>query len=243
MIAFSKVDKRFGDITVMDGFCEQFEENKINCILGPSGCGKTTLLNLLSGILQEDSGQITKPHRVSYVFQDESLVPQKTARKNLELVLKSAYKDKEELQAVIDKFLGISDLRGAADLYPHEMSGGMRQRLALIRAFAYPSDILLMDEPFKALDISLKGSIIRSFLKLYDEAKRTVLFVTHDIDDALMTGDFIYIYSDKPLRLQRRFAVEESKLGRMLYSDSLTNVKNEIYKETEKWLHHFGKVI
>jgi len=235
VINFKNVNMRFGDIAVMENFNEGFEANKVNCILGPSGCGKTTLLNLLSGILNEDSGQITKPERISYVFQEELLMPQKTARKNLELVLKSVYKDKEKLKAVIDKFLKISDLESAADLYPHEMSGGMRQRLALIRAFAYPSDILLMDEPFKALDITLKSSIIKSFLKLYEEDKRTVIFVTHDIDEALMTGDFIYVYSNRPLRLQRKFAVNEQKGNRKIYDDSIVQVKNEIYRETEKW--------
>ena len=235
MITFNNVNKRFKDLIIMENFCEEFDENKINCILGPSGCGKTTMLNLLSGILNEDSGQITKPESVSYVFQEEALIPQKTVRKNLELVLKSVYKDKAELKTIIDKFLKISDLEKAADLYPHEMSGGMRQRLALIRAFAYPSDILLMDEPFKALDISLRDSLIKSFIDLYEKNKRTVIFVTHDIDEALMTGDFIYVYSNKPLKLQRKFALEENKTGRKLYSDNTTKVKIEIYKETEKW--------
>jgi len=235
MITFSNVNLRFKDLVVMKNFCEEFEENSINCILGPSGCGKTTLLNLLSGILIEDSGQITKPKSVSYVFQEESLIAQKTVRKNLELVLKSVYKDKAELKIIIDKFLRLSELEKAADLYPHEMSGGMRQRLALIRAFAYPSDILLMDEPFQALDITLRNSIIKSFLNLYEEDERTVLFVTHDIDEALMTGDFIHVYSNKPLNLQRKFAVEDNKHERKLYGDSLTKIKNEIYKETEKW--------
>ena len=182
MITFHDVNMRFRDTVVFDRFNEEFEKSKITCILGPSGCGKTTLLNLLSGTLQENSGQITKPRNVSYVFQEELLVPQKTAYKNLELILKSVYRDKDALKAVIDKFLTLAELENAGDLYPHEMSGGMRQRLALIRAFAYPSDILLMDEPFKALDIMLKDNIIKAFLNLYREDKRTVLFVTHDID-------------------------------------------------------------
>jgi len=235
MITFSNVNMRFKDLVVFDNFCGSFEENKINCILGPSGCGKTTMLNLLSGILKEDSGQITKPHNVSYVFQDETLVPQKTVRKNLELVLKSVYKDKTELRKVIDRFLKLSDLDEAADLYPHEMSGGMRQRLALIRAFAYPSDILLMDEPFKSLDITLRDSLIKSFISLYEKDKRTVLFVTHDIDGALMTGDFVYIYSDKPMSLQNRIVVTGEKKNRKIYDENIVRIKNVIYRETEKW--------
>ena len=235
MIVFSNVTMKFQNTVVFDGFNEKFEKNKINCILGPSGCGKTTLLNLLSGILQENGGEITKPQNVSYVFQEELLVPQKTTRKNLELVLKSIYKDKLELRAVIDKFLKIAGLEQAGDLYPHEMSGGMRQRLTLIRAFAYPSEVLLMDEPFKALDIMLKNNIINAFLNLYKEDKRTVLFVTHDIDEALMTGDLIFVYSNKPMRLQRKFTITNDKSNRKLYDDNLTEIKNEIYKETEKW--------
>jgi len=235
MITFTGVNKRFKDLIVLEDFNESFEDNKISCILGPSGCGKTTLLNLLSGILNEDSGQITKPKSVSYVFQDEALVPQKTARKNLELVLKSVFKDKAELRAVIDRFLRIAELEHEADLYPHEMSGGMRQRLSLIRAFAYPSDVLLMDEPFKALDITLKDSLIKAFLSLYGEDNRTVIFVTHDIDEALMTGDFIYVYGNKPMYLQKKFVLSESRSRRKLYNESITAVKNEIYRETEKW--------
>ena len=237
MITFNNVTMKFQNTVVFENFSEEFEKNKITCILGPSGCGKTTLLNILSGTLKENSGEITKPQTVSYVFQEELLVPQKTARKNLELVLKSVYKNKQELKTVIDKFLKLADLENAEDLYPHEMSGGMRQRLALIRAFAYPSEILLMDEPFKALDIMLKDTIIKSFLSLYKEDKRTVIFVTHDIDEALMTGDCICVYGDKPMRLQKKIMVDEDKNSRKLYGDTLTKIKNEIYRETEKWHH------
>ena len=236
MVTLSNVNMRFNDIVVFKDFCGVFEESKINCILGPSGCGKTTLLNLISGTLKENSGQITKPKRVSYVFQEESLIPQKTARKNIELVLKSVYKDKAELRRIIDYFLKISDLEKAADLYPHEMSGGMRQRLALIRAFAYPFDILLMDEPFKALDITLRDSLIQAFISFYEKDKRTVLFVTHDIDEALMTADFIYVYSNKPMSLQKIIVVDEEKRNRKIYDEGIARIKNEIYRETEKWV-------
>jgi len=209
MITFSNVNVRFGDTVVLENFNETFEENKINCIMGPSGCGKTTMLNLLGGILCADGGQITKPRNVSAVFQEDALVPQKTARKNLELVLKGVYKDKTELRNVIDEYLTLSGLDEAAGLYPHEMSGGMRRRLALIRAFAYPSGVLLIDEPFKTLDRSLRDGLLQSFLDLYEKDRRTVLFVTHDMDEAMTTGDFIYLYSDKPMRLMNKIIVRK----------------------------------
>ncbi|MCL2099440.1 MAG: ATP-binding cassette domain-containing protein [Oscillospiraceae bacterium] len=235
MISFNGVNMRYKDLVVMENFCEEFEENKVNCILGPSGCGKTTMLNLIGGIIDENSGKITKPGRVSYIFQDDSLIPQKTARQNLELVLKSVYKSAAELRKATDTFLELSELYKAAELYPHEMSGGMRRRLALIRAFAYPSDILLMDEPFKALDISLKDNIIKSFLALHEKDKRTVLFVTHNIDEALLTGDFIHLYSGKPMSLQQKIAVNGEKRNRKIYDENITILKNEVYKQTEKW--------
>ena len=235
MINFNNVNLKFNNVTVLEGFNEEFVSGKINCILGPSGCGKTSLLNILAGLLREQSGQITKPARVSYVFQEEALIPQKTARQNLQLVLKSVYKNKAELDTIITKFLKMAGIENAASLYPHEMSGGMRQRLALIRAFAYPSDILLMDEPFKALDFSLKNSIISSFLQLYNQDRRTTIFVTHDVDEALLTGDFIYVYSDKPMRLLGKFEVEGEKVGRKIYDGGISKVKGEIYREIEKW--------
>ena len=235
MITLKNVNLRFGDFVVLENFSESYSENEINCIVGPSGCGKTSLLNLVSGILAEDSGEVTKPGRVSYVFQEDSLIPQKTARKNLELVLNTTYTDKVELKSVIDRFFAISGLENAADLYPHQMSGGMRQRLALIRAFAYPSDVLLMDEPFKALDITLKSSIISSFLDLYKQHKRTVLFVTHDVDEALLTGDRIYIYSSKPMKLIKTLEILGEKGNRKIYDEDISELKNEIHKLTERW--------
>lgn len=234
MIAFNKVNLKFDDIIVFEDFSEQFEENKISCIVGPSACGKTTLLNLISGILKEDSGQITKPQKVSYVFQEEFLIQQKTARQNLEIILRCIYK-KIELKEVIDKFLKLVGLDAAQHLYPHQMSGGMRQRLSLARAFAYPSEVLLMDEPFKALDITLRDSIIKVFLNLCDKDKRTVVFVTHDIDEALLTGDSIYVYNHKPLRLQKKFEITDPQKSRKLYNESLIRIKQEIYRETETW--------
>ena len=226
MIILDNINLKFNETIVLENFSEQFAQGKINCILGPSGCGKTSLLNLLS----------TQFPRVSYVFQEDALIPQKTARQNLEIVLKSVY-SKVDLNTTISKFLNLVELETAANLYPHEMSGGMRQRLALARAFAYPSDILLMDEPFKALDISLKNNIIKSFLNLYKQDEKTTIFVTHDIDEALLTGDFIHVYSHKPLTLQKKFSLQSDKLSRKIYDDEISQVKNDIYKETEKWAH------
>jgi NitT/TauT family transport system ATP-binding protein len=202
----------------------------VNCIFGPSGSGKTTLLNLAAGNLAPDAGRIVNaPKNVSYVFQEERLIPQKTAYKNLEFILSGKYPDKNELKTVINSFLDSAGLSAAKDLYPREMSGGMKQRLSLIRAFAYRSDALLMDEPFKALDFSLKENIAETFLKYFAADRRTTLFVTHEPDDAALIGDYVHIYSDKPMKLIKKLKIPGEKGKRTLHSAEITEFKKIFY--------------
>ena len=225
MIELTNVSLNYGETVVFDDFSIEFEENKINCVLGPSGCGKTTLLNLIA----------KKYGKVSYVFQEDRLIPQKTVRKNLEFVLQEIYKDKEELHGTVNNFLALAGLSETADMYPHHLSGGMKQRLSIIRAFSYPSEILLLDEPFKALDVTSRASLIKSFLDIHNTDSRTVVFVTHDIDEALLIGDEIFVFSNKPMTLSKKFTLESEKSDRKLYSDEIAAIKNEFYAETEKW--------
>ncbi len=169
-----------------------FEENKITVILGPSGCGKTTLLNIISGIEKEDSGKvILKDKNISYIFQDDRLIPHLTVYENIDFVLKSIM-NKEEISSVINKYLEIVKLSEYKNKLPSKLSGGMKRRVAIARAFAYKSRLLLMDEPFKGLDYKLKKEIIENFLKLHKEDKRTIILVTHDMKEAELFGDVIY---------------------------------------------------
>jgi NitT/TauT family transport system ATP-binding protein len=229
MLTFSNVYKSFGETVVFDGFCDQFEDNCVNCIFAPSGSGKTTLLNLAAGNISPDDGEILDaPKSVSYVFQEERLIPQKTARKNLEFILKEKYPDKNRLKNLINSFLKSAGLEDAAGLYPDEMSGGMKQRLSLIRAFAYPSEALFMDEPFKALDFSLKESVAEMFLKYFAEDGRTALFVTHEPDEAVLIGDYIHVYSNKPMKLIKKLKIPGEKGKRRLNDAEIAEFKREI---------------
>lgn len=234
MVKFENVSLSYGNTVVFDSFSQQFAQSKINCIIGPSGCGKTTMLNVIAKLKETDNGKTTLPQTVSYVFQDDLLIPQLTARKNIEFVLRQVYETQDQINNVTDKFFAIADLAGIENKYPHQLSGGMRQRLSIIRAFAYPSEVLLLDEPFKALDYSLKQQLMQAFIDLYEINRKTVIYVTHDIDEALLTADNICIYSNKPMTLQACIKIEDSR-PRKLYSESLTNVKNLIYKQIEKW--------
>jgi NitT/TauT family transport system ATP-binding protein len=230
MLTFSNIRKSFGETVVFDGFSDEFEDNRVNCIFAPSGSGKTTLLNLAAGNLPLDGGEILdSPRSVSYVFQEERLIPQKTAYKNLEFILKEKYPDKVKLKNIINSFLESAGLTAAAALYPSEMSGGMKQRLSLIRAFAYPSEILLMDEPFKALDFSLKESVAEIFLKYFAADGRTTLFVTHEPDEAILIGDYIHIYSDKPMKLIKKLKIPGEKGKRQIRGKEFAEFKREIF--------------
>lgn len=184
--------KSYEENTVLDNINMDIQENKITVISGPSGCGKTTLLNIISGVEKKDSGQvILKDNSISYIFQEDRLIPYLTVYENIAFVLKSTV-DKNEMDKVITKYLELVRLIEFKDKLPSKLSGGMKRRVAIARAFAYKSRLLLMDEPFKGLDDELKTEIIEEFLKLYKKDKRTVILVTHDKEEAKLLGDIIY---------------------------------------------------
>ena len=190
-VQLKNLNKSFGDNKVLVNLNLNFEKNKITVVTGPSGCGKTTLLNIISGIEKPDSGEvILKDHSISFIFQEDRLIPDLTVYKNIEFVLKSTLTE-QEVKPIIEKYLELVKLTEAKDKYPEQLSGGMKRRVAVARAFAYRSDLLIMDEPFKGLDDKLKKEIIDEFLRIYNQDKRTVILVTHDMDEAVFLGDTI----------------------------------------------------
>ena len=185
------LNKSFGDNRVLVNLNVNFEKNKITVITGPSGCGKTTLLNIISGMEKPDSGDvIMKDRSISFIFQEDRLIPDLTVYRNIEFVLKSTM-DELESKPIIEKYLDLVKLTEAKDKYPEQLGGDMKRRVAIARAFAYRSDLLIMDEPFKGLDEKLKKEIIDEFLRIYNQDKRTIILVTHDMDEAVFLGDAI----------------------------------------------------
>lgn len=181
--------KSYGTHVVFDNLNINFIKNKITVLLGPSGCGKTTLLNIISGIERKYSGEvILKDSSISYIFQEDRLIPNLTVFENVAFVLKSTM-NKEETRKIVHRYLNLVRLMEYKDMLPEELSGGMKRRVTIARAFAYKSRLLLMDEPFKGLDQKLKNEIIEEFLKVHNEDKRTIILVTHDIKEAEALGD------------------------------------------------------
>lgn len=186
-IIIRNLTKRYGAETIYEDFSLTVEAGAITCILGPSGCGKTTLLNVLSGLTPYEGTIDNLPPRRSYIFQNDRLIPTMTVRENIEYVAgKGAY---------LRDILAAVELTGAEELYPDELSGGMAKRAAMARAFAYPSELLLLDEPMSSLDLALKVRLTAAFKRLMRLSPRTAIYVTHDPFEAASVGERMLVLS------------------------------------------------
>jgi len=191
-IRFINACKSYGDKIIFKDLNLNFEKNKITAILAPSGYGKTTLLNIIAGLDKLDSGNfIMKSQNISYMFQEDRLLPWLTVYENIAFVLKSNT-FKCEMESIINKYLDLVKLKEYKYYTLDKLSGGMKRRVALARAFAYKSEVLIMDEPFKGIDLALKKEIISIFLKLWERDKKTVIVVTHDVNEAKLLAHNTY---------------------------------------------------
>lgn len=230
MINIENLSKNFGDLNVYDKFNLNIHTNKVTTILGPSGCGKTTLLNLISGTLKLDQGNIhgIDNSKLSYLFQEPRLLPWLSVEDNIKFVLNT--KDSISSEK-INKYLNMVDMTAHKNSFPMELSGGMMQRVAIARAFAVDSNILLMDEPFKSLDFELKLNLVNIFKKLWTEDHRTVVLVTHDVQIATLISDEIIIFSKQPICAHISIENEIPPQFRTLDNPDLLALQSKIYRE------------
>jgi NitT/TauT family transport system ATP-binding protein len=203
-MAYALVDlgKAYGSLPVIEGLSLEFAEGSVTAILGPSGCGKTSILNILAGLDQEYSGSLKGFGKAgaAYVFQEDRLMPWMSAAANVEFVLRP-FMEKQRRMVAAQEALAAVGLSGSANHLPDRLSGGMRRRVALARAFAFPSEVLLLDEPFSALDLKTRISVMDLFLDLRQSDGRTAIVVTHDVREAIYLGDSIAVLSERPARL------------------------------------------
>ena len=192
----------------------EIERGEFLCIVGPSGCGKTTLLRILAGLEQATAGTVDfqrddqpgvtgGPRRLnSMVFQEHGIFPWMSVRDNIAFGLKSQRVERRRRYELVDQFITKVGLSGFRDAYPHELSGGMRQRVSLARAFVNDPEILLMDEPFAALDEQTKILLQAELLRIWEESAKTVVYVTHSIDEAIVLADRVMVMTHRPGRIK-----------------------------------------
>lgn len=183
-----KIEKTFGQDRLYDNFSLSLPTGAVIAVTGPSGCGKTTFLRMLAGLEPTDSGRVfgLSNHRITFLFQEDRLFPWLTVEKNIQLVLRSVCRRKD-MSRRIEEALALAELSGLEKAYPRELSGGMQRRVALARALAYDGDVILMDEPFTALDKALRNRLFSRILEDFQKRKKTALLVTHDEEEASLT--------------------------------------------------------
>ncbi len=205
MIEIRNLRKSYKSTVLYDDFSISFEENRISGIIGASGCGKTTLLRVMAGLEPYEAGTVSGMNAgdgISFVFQEDRLLPWLNVYKNIELVLR-AKMSAEEAEKRITEVLELLDMKKAKDLMPSELSGGMQRRVAIGRALAFDSDVLLLDEPFKGLDDKLKNEILNELTVIWGRHHKTIILVTHDLEDAYRLADTIYEFSGRPVGWNR----------------------------------------
>jgi ABC-type nitrate/sulfonate/bicarbonate transport system ATPase subunit len=208
-VLFSNIGMSFGNVRVLDDINLSVVEGEFVCLLGPSGCGKSTLLNIVGGFLRPSEGEVTidgervtqpDPRRI-FVFQERGVFPWLTVEENIGFGLfRMSEQEKRERIAHYVQMVG---LRGFEKSYPRELSGGMKQRLEVARALAVDPDVLYLDEPFGALDSITRLQMRRELLRIWEAEKKTILFVTHDIEESVQLADRVVVLSARPGKVRR----------------------------------------
>lgn len=227
-IIFKNFSFSYPDKEIYKNFNAEFPGGKINVVLGASGVGKTTLLNALTGLSGFDGKIENMPKNVSYIFQNDRLVKTISVEKNLDFVLKNAIPDKTARKNAIYDMAKLLEISDVLKRLPTEISGGQAQRVQMARAFLYPSEVMLLDEPFKGLDVSLKTRLIKKFLELWGRDGRTVVLVTHDVYDALLMGDKVFVLSGSPADIVYETELTVEKSERNLTDAAVTKYRDEI---------------
>lgn len=219
-VEFRNISKRYinsdGDETAaLQNINLNINDGEFICVLGPSGCGKSTLLEIAAGLLPRSEGEILldgKPHSgtsrdVGVVFQDSSLFPWRSIRRNIEFGLEVAGADRSERAAKAERAIEMVGLKGFENKYPHQLSGGMRQRAGLARTLVNDPSFILMDEPFSAVDHLTRLTLQDEIVRIWLQEKKTILFITHDVSEAVYLATRVVLLSPRPGRIRRIFDV------------------------------------
>ncbi len=237
-LELKNINKAFEDTSVLEGISLQLQNKEFVSILGPSGSGKSTLFNIISGLLQPDSGEVIiegasytgKTGRVSYMYQKDLLLPWRRIIDNAALPLIVKGMNKKQAREQVAPFFKVFGLEGFEYKYPFQLSGGMRQRTALLRTYMFSRDIMLLDEPFGGLDAITRAKMHQWLLGVLQQLDASVLFITHDIEEAIYLSDRIYILSERPATIKKEISINLNKprTKELLVSPEFNELKAEI---------------
>jgi ABC-type nitrate/sulfonate/bicarbonate transport system ATPase subunit len=241
-IEVRNLTKKFGDLLVLDEISFNVGEGEFLSIVGPTGCGKTTFLNTLSKLIPSTSGDIfidgeiadPKKHHLSFVFQEPTCLPWRTVRENVAYGMEVKHVPKAQMEQKLDQIMGMVGLADCADLYPNQISASMLQRIAVARAFAVNPDLLLMDEPYGQLDVKLRYYLEDELVRLWEQLKSTVIFVTHNIEEAVYVSERILILSNKPAKIKAEVKVDLPR-PRSLIDPRLVEIRKEVTELIRWW--------
>lgn len=226
-IVISNLSKKYKDKLILKDINLHVYEDEVVSIIGPSGCGKSTIFNILSNLTTYNSGDVNINGGFSYMYQKDLLLPYKNIIDNVSLPLILKGEKKKKSFEIVKPYFSIFGLEGYENKYPHELSGGMRQRVNFMRTFVNSSDIMLLDEPFGALDSITRASMQNWLLDLKKEIKSTILLITHDIDEAIILSNRIYILSNKPAVITKEIFVD-SNIYNKNNLENIARLKKEI---------------
>lgn len=241
-IEVKHLTKYFGDLHVLDDISFHVEKGKFVCIVGPTGCGKTTFLNLLTRLIEPTSGELlidgepadTKKHNISFAFQESSAFPWLTVEENIRYGMKLKKLPEKVIQERTEEILNLLGLTQFRKQYPHQLSVSSEQRIVIGRSFALYPDLLLMDEPYGQMDIKMRFYLEDEVIRLWKKFESTVLFITHNIEEAVYLADKILILSNKPATIKEELVVDLPR-PRKISSPEFTAIRRYVTEQIKWW--------
>ena len=241
-IEVRNLTKAYGGLLVLDNISFNISQGEFVCIVGPTGCGKTTFMNTLSRLIPLTKGRIlingkeADPHlhNLAYVFQEPTSLPWRTVSQNVAIGMEYKRLPEEEKQQRLTEILALVGLADCANLYPNQISASMEQRIAVARAFATQPDLLLMDEPYGQLDVKLRFYLEDELFRLWEKLKATVLFITHNIEEAVYMAERILVLSNKPTSLKADIVVDLPR-PRDYLDPAFLKIRDEVVEMIRWW--------
>jgi len=230
MLELINLYKNFGKLKVLENLNIKIKKKEFVVLLGPNGCGKTTILRIIAGLEEPTKGNIMKrEENIGFIFQESVLFPWRNVEKNIEFGLE--VKNIKNRKKIIKKYIKLIGLIRFENYHPEELSGGMKQKVALARTLAVNPSLLLVDEPFSSLDALTRKKMQKEFVKIWQKTKKTIIFVTHDIEEALFLADRIILLSERPASIISEFEIKIDRKKRDTYNKKLNKIRETIIKK------------